>query len=397
MRILQVIPTLEAGGAEGFVTNLGVGLAGLGAEVRFFLMAGVRGERGQVLLSRLREVGVEVLGAEEHNVRSPLNVLRLVAAIRTWRPRIVQANLHAAEVLASVARSLSIGSGACYIRRLTNTTLVGYRPTSLVRMMDRRFHMTIACSPAVAEAYRDFMEGEQQSELVTIPNGGLLQEAVTTTEEKRQARDALGIPGQAFVVAHIGSMFGGDRSDSCLADGQKAQDVLLASFARAFPDATDCLLVLVGDGPLRPEAEALARELGIAERTRFLGQQPEPWPALKAADVFCFPSRHEGLPNVLPEAASCGLPVVASDIPEIRYLYPSTAWLLKPVDDANAFADGLRSVRANQEVFMRHARDAAQGVREEFSMVTCSERYLRAYRSALTCSSTKGNASRRRS
>lgn len=383
MKILQVIPTLGAGGAEGFVANLGVSLAGLGAEVRFFLMAGARGERGQVLCSRLREAEIEVVGAEEHNVRSPLNIVHLARLIRSWRPEIVQANLYSAEVLVVAARALSIGSGTCYTRRLANTEQAGYRSIGIVRMMDRFYRRTIACSPAVAEAYKDFMGTKQQSKLVTIPNGGLLREAVTTTEEKRQAREALGIPEKAFVVTHIGRMFGSDRSDSSLAGGQKAQDVFLQAYAQAFGDDPDCVLVLVGDGPSRPETEALAQSLGIENLVRFLGWQPEPWPALKAADMFCFPSRHEGLPNVLPEAASCGLPVVASDIPEIRALYPGDAWLLKPVDDVEAFAEGLLTVRADAELFDRRARDAAQGFREEFSMAACAGKYLRDYESAL--------------
>jgi glycosyltransferase involved in cell wall biosynthesis len=206
---------------------------------------------------------------------------------------------------------------------------------------------------------------------------------VTTTKEKRQTRKTLGIPEDAFVIAHIGRMYGGDRSDSSLAGGQKAQDVLIRAFAKAFFGNPQCVLVLVGDGPLRLEAESLAKNLGIAEDTRFLGRQPEPWPALRAADMFCFPSRHEGLPNVLPEAASCGLPVVASDIPAIRQLCPGDAWLLRPVDDIKAFAEGLRTVRANLAQFSRLAGEAADGFRERFSMAVCAGKYLQAYELAL--------------
>jgi hypothetical protein len=88
-KILQVLPTLSVGGAEGFVTNLGVSLAELGAEVRFFLLAGVRGERGQVLQERLARAGVEIVGAENRNIRSPVNLVRLAWLIRSWQPDIV--------------------------------------------------------------------------------------------------------------------------------------------------------------------------------------------------------------------------------------------------------------------------------------------------------------------
>lgn len=46
---------------------------------------------------------------------------------------------------------------------------------------------------------------------------------------------------------------------------------------------------------------ALAQSLGIAEQTRFLGQQPEPWPALKAADLFCLPRATRACPMCCPK------------------------------------------------------------------------------------------------
>jgi glycosyltransferase involved in cell wall biosynthesis len=379
MKILQVLPTLSAGGAEGFVTNLGVSLAALGAEVRFFLLSGVRGERSRVLSRRLEDAGIEVDGREERAPASVENLLRLARLIRSWKPEIVQANLYSTEVACSAARFLSIGNNACYVRRLANTDTREY-----CRFMDRFYRQTIACSPAVAEAYRGFMGEKQKSKLITIPNGGLLQDAVTSTEERAQAREILGIPYRSFVVAHIGRMFpGGGRMNGGLETGQKAHDVLIRAFAMAFGSDSDSLLTMVGDGPSRPQAEALAKSLGIVKQIRFLGQQPEPWPVLKAADMFCFPSRHEGSPNVLPEAASCGLPVVASDIPEIRSLYPGDAWLLKPVNDVEAFANGLRTIRGNIEVFANKARDLASGIRERYSMKVCAAKYLQAYDQAL--------------
>lgn len=378
MKILQVIPTLEAGGAEGFITNLSVSLSDLGIDVKLFLMAGVREERGDVLFSRLKKAGIEVIGSGEHNVRSPINILELARLICSWKPDIVQANMYQTEVLVSLSRILTRGCGTCYVRRLANSNICGRRSTVIMKLMDRFFKLTIACSPVVADAYKIFMRWKYKSELISIPNGGLLKEIVTKSEERDLAREEIQLPGDAFVVLHIGRIDG-----LTLSTGQKAHDVLLKAFAMAFGNNKDCILVMVGDGPLRHEAEALARDLGLSAQVRFLGKQPEPWPALNAADIFFFPSRFEGMPNVLPEAVSCGLPILASDIPEIKSLSPGDAWILKPVDDVEAFAYGLSEIYSNIELYQQRASNAAKGITARFSMGACAERYIQAYKNIL--------------
>lgn len=381
MKILQVLPTLSAGGAEGFVTNLAISLTALGAEARLFLLAGARGERGQTLLTRLNDAHVQVEGAEQRNIRSPINLLRLAGLVHAWEPDVIQANLYASEVLCAFVRACSFGSRTCFARRLADTSVLGDLALPAARRLDRSFDIRIACAPSVETAYRSIMGRRHIRSITTICNGGLLLDSPPGLEEKAEARRRIGVPETSFVITHIGGMRPSGRSNASLQTAQKAHDVLLRSFAEAFAGDACKRLVLVGDGPLRSEVVGLAHALGIARQVVLLGQQPEPWPALKAADVFCLPSRYEGLPNVLPEAASCGLPVVASDISEIRDLWPGDSWLLKPVNDVAAFAEGLRRVEAHHATFRDRAIDAAPALRERFSMKQCAERYMDTYQS----------------
>ena len=103
---------------------------------------------------------------------------------------------------------------------------------------------------------------------------------------------------------------------------RKNLPVLLDVFARVAPAAPSARLVIAGGGPLRPELERRARELGLGERVVFTGYVPEAEKVdhFNLADVFVFPSAMEGFGLAVGEAMSCGLPVVASDrgsIPEI--------------------------------------------------------------------------------
>lgn len=77
---------------------------------------------------------------------------------------------------------------------------------------------------------------------------------------------------------------------------------------------------VVGDGPLRSELEALARQLGLAEVVRFAGHQPDVVPWLREARLFVLTSDSEGLALSVMEAMMCGLPAIVSavgDLPDL--------------------------------------------------------------------------------
>ncbi|MFZ6762883.1 glycosyltransferase [Pseudoroseomonas sp. WGS1072] len=87
----------------------------------------------------------------------------------------------------------------------------------------------------------------------------------------------------------------------------KGFDTLL----RALPEVPGAVLAIAGEGPERAALEALARELGVAGRVRFLGWRQDAGALLAACDVFVCSSRHEPLGNMVLEAWSAGRPVVA--------------------------------------------------------------------------------------
>jgi len=74
-------------------------------------------------------------------------------------------------------------------------------------------------------------------------------------------------------------------------------------------------LWILGDGPLRDELSAFAIKLGINDNIRFLGFRPDPQQYMKVADIFVLSSLWEGFGNVIVEAMSVELPVIATDCP----------------------------------------------------------------------------------
>lgn len=101
---------------------------------------------------------------------------------------------------------------------------------------------------------------------------------------------------------------------------RKSVDHLLRAAARLSAKGLPLYVLIVGDGPQRPELERLAAELGLAGHLSFAGFQKAALPWIAAMDVFVLASAKEGLPRVILEAMLLGKPVVASRVVGAREL-----------------------------------------------------------------------------
>lgn len=136
-------------------------------------------------------------------------------------------------------------------------------------------------------------------------------------------------------------------------------------------------LAIAGDGPERGALEALAKQLGVASRVRFLGALPhEALPSLyTAADALVLASSREGWPNVLLEAMACGTPVIASDAwgnPEI-VADPAAGVLMEQIS-ADGVAEAVCRLFA-----VPPARVATRAYAERFSWDATTEGQLQLF------------------
>jgi glycosyltransferase involved in cell wall biosynthesis len=133
----------------------------------------------------------------------------------------------------------------------------------------------------------------------------------------------------------------------------KAVDCILEAVAKA--DATrSTRLVVAGDGPERERLEALARDLGLEDRVRFVGMVPSHDIAalLGDADALVLASYSEGMPNVVLEAMAAELPVIASAIPgTMEVVTDQETGLLFQAGDVEALA--ARIVRLRDDPALR--------------------------------------------
>lgn len=102
-------------------------------------------------------------------------------------------------------------------------------------------------------------------------------------------------------------------------------------------------LMILGDGPLREELQALIVELGLSDTVKLLGYVANPLKFFARADVFVLSSHVEGLPNVLVEAMMCGCTPVSTDCPTgpREVLHDGKYGYLVPMRDPVAMAAGI--------------------------------------------------------
>jgi glycosyltransferase involved in cell wall biosynthesis len=125
---------------------------------------------------------------------------------------------------------------------------------------------------------------------------------------------------------------------------QKGFDVLLEAFAKVRRNNPDWRLVILGEGALEEPLKAQAKSLGIEEVVDWMGFVADPFPWYRAADIFALPSRHEGTPNALLEAMSCGAPAVVSDAVAGELVADGVSGLVVRAGDAAALAEALEKL-----------------------------------------------------
>ncbi len=148
---------------------------------------------------------------------------------------------------------------------------------------------------------------------------------------------------------------------------QKAPHLLISAFAQVLQHCPKTLLLLVGDGELRPTLTTQAQSLGVAQQVRFLGFRDDVPEILKLADVFALSSLWEGLGRSMTEAMLLGKPVVVPKIygiPEI--VHHNETGLLFPVGDVEQLATHLIDLLQHPEQRERLGQNAKRLTRELF-------------------------------
>jgi len=211
-----------------------------------------------------------------------------------------------------------------------------------------------------------------QIHAVTIPNGIPIAEYTAQRSSGNEVRQSLGIAENDFVFV-------------CVANLSQAKNhaLLLAAFNEVIATTTQrVMLLLVGDGPLRPTLMGAATHLGTT--VRFLGVRNDVPRILAAANAFVLASDYEGNPLSVMEAMAASKPVVATAVGGIPELITTGVdGLTVPPRDAKALAAAMHKLVDNPRLTRLLGAEAAASAKARFSVTAMAQSYGSFYRAML--------------
>jgi glycosyltransferase involved in cell wall biosynthesis len=331
-----------------------------------------------VAVSSLRDarVDVNVLGLRSLRHLAPA-VAGLYRILRAQRFDLVHTHLAYANLYGRMAAFLARVPATCTYHgmdyepetrqayaRVSALKLQAFRLTDQLSV--RYCARVIAVSRFVAGSLSRHL-GLSRSRIAVIHNGVAAPVAARADGGRQGARRDLGLPPDGLLAMQVGRL---------VADKGPLDTVKVAATLRGLPALR---FAIIGDGPLRPALEAQIKESALADRVFLLGARADVSACLSAADVFLFPSAHEGLGIAALEAMRAGLPVVAysvGPIPEV-VIDGETGLLVDPGNAAGLAAAVERLLEPSLRLRLGAAGRAR--VAECFAIDDAARRYATFY------------------
>lgn len=265
----------------------------------------------------------------------------------------------------------------------------------IIRLQPDVVHAHYATSYGLLGAmtnYHPFVVSVWGSDVYEFPRQGPVQKAIL----KRNLSKADALTSTSYAMAHVAAQYAGNRSIEVIPFGvdlgvftpseepeiptigcakllepQYGHETLIRALRLIVERNPDrpLRLLLAGDGSHREDLEELARDLSMANRTVFLGQVPhDEIPAfMRKLTVFAMPSRAESFGVAALEAASCGLPVVASWVGGIgEVVLDEVTGLLVPPDDPWMLAEALERLLDDASLRAEMGANGRAMVRKSF-------------------------------
>lgn len=298
--ILQVINSLNTGGAEKFVVEITTQFKKTGHLVEVLTFE----RKDTPFAKELKQQGIPIRYTASEKYLSPLNLFTFVSIIFSNKYKVIHAHLTYAQLWLSIASLLNFGRKRLFTTE--HSAQNNRRASKLLRVVDKfifsRFDKVISISSSVEQQLMAWVKPRKRDNYVVIPNCvniDNLNKALATS------RLEFGIDSNAKVVTMVGRM-----------NTPKDQPTVIKA-VESLPNEYVCLLV--GDGPTLCSVKQTVNQKG---RTIFTGARSDVASLIKMSDIYVQSSLWEGMPTTILEAMACGCVVLGSNVDGVRDILP---------------------------------------------------------------------------
>lgn len=295
VRVLQVYPQMNNAGTERVIFNLYENIDT--TEVQFDFLVERSGELDEKICAR---------GGKIHYLHAESKKKYYFALVKFFSEhpeyRIVHTHTHARmDIVLKAAKKCGIKCRIAHSHNARNDlpkTVAFIKGLTSIPMEKSATHF-FACSYNAAK----WLFPHKVKECKVLYNGIMLDEYLFKKESRQKVRTLLGIPEDTFVMIHVGR-FAKEKNHEYLVK-------ILENYKKVAQ--SEWKVILVGSGPLEESVKTQVRESNLMDHVLFLGSRKDVNELYSAADMFIFPSLHEGLGIVVIEAQASGLPCIVSD------------------------------------------------------------------------------------
>lgn len=316
--IALMITLAEPGGATSFVLDFARWLIAKGEDVIVFA-----GDQGTWLEQHCHEEGIPLVRLPHlrraiHPWHDTLALWHTYRTLKRYPVRALHVNSSKAGVIGSLAAKLAgiprvvycIAGWAALDASTPLERLTYLLPERLTRWAKDR----IVCLHPKDTAFAIEESLATPTQIATIPNGidpHMLRETLLSCTE---ARNALHLPRNVPVFGTIANFY-----------PAKNLPWLISAFSNLKQRLPEARLCVIGDGPERPVLEAALDASPHRSSIHLVGRKDRAFQFLRAFSVFVLPSKKEGMPFVMLEAAAAGLPIVATDVGAHAWMLPEAS------------------------------------------------------------------------
>jgi len=326
-RLLQIIPSLDIGGAEKLVVELAKNINGEEFQVGVCVFGGKLGTFLEDELAK-NNIPTIFLDITPGKVLHLLTILRLFNVFSIFKPDIIHTHLLTLRYVLIPAKLARI---PVHIHTIHNLAWKD-TPYTKHQLLNKITFKFLGVKPvSVSKFVARTVKGLYGVESVVIYNG-------ISTEE--YSMDYAKSPHGEICLLNIGRF-----------KEQKNHLLLIDAFAKAVKKEPRLKLILVGDGELRWQVEEKVKQRDLEGKVDFLGWRSDIPYVLSNSDIFVLSSDWEGFPIVLIEAMAAGKPVVATKVGGVpEGVEDGVTGLLVPPRDADALAEAILKLAEDEEL-----------------------------------------------